>query len=209
MVRTCQGNLLYFWHLAYNQKLSCPLYANAGCFTSASRIREDQEGELDIIRGCSTFQGNYNCYDQNFISWDDESDQQINNKYTTCKETCSGDNCNSEKAVIKSGNSCHVCRVVMDHNGDVIGTGSADCLYLEEVADYDIVDCGEESSCATHMEIAWLPFGQQEILVERKCDVPNAIDNLCTERTTNGWLEKDCWEHCYEGIFFMWMSRTF
>lgn len=89
----------------------------------------------------------------------------------------------------------------MDHNGDVIGTGSADCLYLDEVADYDIVDCGEESSCATHMEIAWLPFGQQEILVERKCDVPNAIDNLCTERTTNGWLEKDCWEHCYEGIF--------
>ena len=190
----------------FNQKLSCPLYANAGCFTSASRIRENQEDELDIIRGCSTFRGNYNCYDQNFISWDDESDEQINNKYTTCKETCSGDNCNSEKALIKSGNSCHVCRVVMDHNGNVIGTGSEDCLYLDQVAEYDIVDCGEESSCATHMEIAWLPFGQQEILVERKCDVPNGSDNLCTERKTNGWLEKDCWEHCYEGIFYFFLT---
>ncbi|CAG5088632.1 Oidioi.mRNA.OKI2018_I69.PAR.g11906.t2.cds [Oikopleura dioica] len=148
--------------------VDCPLYANAGCFTSSSRLREGDESALDIIRGCSTFSQE--------------------------------DNCNSEKAVIKSGNYCHVCRVVIDHNGDVIGTGSTDCLYLDSAVDYDVVDCGEESSCATHMEIAWLPFGQQEVLVERKCDVPNAIDNLCTERVTNGWLEKDCWEHCYDDM---------
>ena len=51
-------------------------------------------------------------------------------------------------------------------------------------------DCGYDSVCATHMEAIWLPMGNQEIIVERKCAKKEGSTNLCKASGSNAWMFK-------------------
>jgi len=74
----------------------CPEYANTGCFTSISRHEENGKQIDDVIRGCSTFLQEYYCS----TSTSRNPSQDYDMEYTTCKEACTGVNCNDGEAVI-------------------------------------------------------------------------------------------------------------
>jgi len=172
----------------------CPQYANTGCFTSISRHDENGVDFDDIIRGCSTFSQEYSC--ATTTNRDLDSGTEI--EYTTCKEACGVEsNCNNEPAVVATENRCYVCSVTVDHQGHMIGAGDISCLDPEGMNSTHIYDCGKESVCETHMEVMWLPMGNQHTIVERRCGYQETAPNLCTGGASNAWMYKDCWDQCY------------
>ena len=50
--------------------------------------------------------------------------------------------------------------------------------------------------CATHMEVTWLPMGNQVTTVERRCAKKEGSSNLCQSTGSKAWQNIDCWQHC-------------
>ena len=174
----------------------CPEYANAGCFTSVSRHEEGGKMIDDTIRGCSTFTQEYDCSTQTQRNLTDNIGEI---EFTTCKEACSTDNCNTQAAVIGSSSQCYVCSVTLDNNLNMVGLGDINCVneFGNGINDTYLWDCGKDSVCNTHMEVMWLPMGNQHTVIERKCGVAGSSgSNMCTSGSSNAWLYKDCWEQC-------------
>jgi len=115
-------------------------------------------------------------------------------EYTTCKEACDERNCNDQPAVI-AGNNCYVCSLTMDQLGNMVGMGDMSCLN-NDINDTYIWDCGKESVCQTHMEVQWLPLGNQHMTFERKCGRAEMPEGECITGSSNAWIYKDCWESC-------------
>ena len=176
----------------------CPEYANTGCFTSIRRHDEAGVESDDIIRGCSTFRQEYSCATQTERNLTDPIGEV---DFTTCKEACTGNNCNNQPAVVGTSDKCYVCSVTLDHQGNMVGMGDSNCVNElgTGINDTYLWDCGKESVCNTHMEVIWLPMGNQQTIIERKCGVATSSgSNMCTSGQSNAWLYKDCWEQCSE-----------
>lgn len=151
-----------------------------GCFTSISR--HDENGKLvdDIIRGCSTFAQEYSCASTTNRNLTDETEVE----FTTCKEACTRENnCNSATAEVATSNRCYVCSVTVDHQLHMVGSGNMGCIDPSTLNDSYIYDCGKGSVCETHMEVMWLPMGNQHTIVERRCGYEETAPNLCTAGT--------------------------
>ena len=73
--------------------------------------------------------------------------------------------------------------------GRQVGLGDPGCLTPAIDAEH-YWDCGYESVCATHMEAVWLPMGNQEIIIERKCAKKEGTPNLCKSGGSNAWMYK-------------------
>ena len=172
----------------------CPSYASAGCFTATSRHTEDGHEVDDTIRGCSTFIQEYQCATNTMRNLTDDTAVE----FTTCKEACDDNNCNNQPAVIATSNQCYVCSVTVDQLGNTVGAGDSNCINgAIPINDTYIWDCGKESVCYTHMEVQWLPLGNQHMTFERRCgQATSAGTNQCMAGQSNAWMYKDCWESC-------------
>jgi len=75
----------------------------------------------------------------------------------------------------------------------MIGAGDINCFNElgQGINDTYLFDCGKESVCNTHMEVVWLPMGNQETIVERKCGSSSSSgSNMCTAGNSNAWTYK-------------------
>ena len=46
------------------------------------------------------------------------------------------------------------------------------------------------------MDVMWLPMGQQQTVIERRCGKIEQSTNQCIMSQSNAWIFKDCWEQC-------------
>ena len=178
--------------------MPCPKYANRGCFTSILRHEEGGETYDDIIRGCSTFNQEYACsgYTEREVNSDGlPTGNDI--EWNSCKESCNGNNCNSEKAEIAGDNRCFVCTAQVNSHGDSIGLGDSYCFNDQLTGEYNeaVVDCGRDEYCVVDLEVDWLPQGDQITTVRRRCAKEEIIPG-CVTSITNGWAAKECYTNC-------------
>ena len=175
----------------------CPKYADVGCFTSILRHEENGVDYDDVLRGCSSFEQEYAC-----SGWTERQLDANGNptgdavEWNSCKETCSGANCNNDKALIAGDNRCYVCTAQVDSHGDTIGLGDEFC-FNSDLADHNesVVECGRNEHCITDIEVDWLPMGEQLTTVRRRCGSEEIVPQ-CVTSITNGWAAKDCFSSC-------------
>ena len=94
--------------------MTCPKYANAGCFVS----NFSNSVTSGLYRGCSPFHfddGQPKCN-----SW--------SNAEENCKQQCSSSYCNRE--VVKNLQKCFICTEEFDHAGNKIDSGPGNCVTL-------------------------------------------------------------------------------
>lgn len=85
--------------------------------------------------------------------------------YQSCKSTCNSNGCNSKTP--QRTNSCHNCEVIVNHLGNVVGTGDINCF--ENPTDDMLVDCGVGGTCRTELAVELSFSGYQVTKVTREC----------------------------------------
>ena len=103
--------------------MECPIYAREGCFSSRLVYDTNGDQESDTYHGCSSFRTRNDQKECFNVEIEDSFNQQGETK-TTCKETCTDDDCNQQITEIIDGpNSLHfcaVCTVRMDHFNNTV-----------------------------------------------------------------------------------------
>lgn len=63
--------------------------------------------------------------------------------------------------------SCYECEVVLDHLGNMVGSGYASCF--DDPSQGKSVDCNETTRCKTEMSVEWYFMGEQLVHMKRGC----------------------------------------
>lgn len=182
-----------------NRPATCPNYANSGCYTTNNVHVTDGETRRSVIRGCSSFEGEFQeCYDQTLP---DENGEDQN--FGVCKEFCTGENCNNKLPASPelggSWPSCLICSVTVDNDNNTVGIGNNDCWDINSdspnAAQY-LKRCPFSSdACITEMMADWLPRGNINYNVKRFCS-SEATPRFCEEGSSSLVQYKDCKSRC-------------
>jgi len=174
-----------------NFMVKCPIYANAACFTAAAWHMEGSIEVEEDYKGCSSFRLENDepvCLDWKF----DEL------SFQSCKNTCNSNGCNSKTP--ERTNSCFKCDVLINHLGNVVGTGDQNCFYspTEDM----MVDCGVQSTCRTELGVELSFSGEQIAKISRKCSPQGVFENeKCSQgefgfSDWTGYKWKVCHDDC-------------
>jgi len=162
----------------------CPMYANSACYIAHSYHTDYTQdpllGELftEDYRGCSPFTDHYgnvgpgrHCEQVDFNGFAHEN----------CKELCFYPRCNF--AYNSQRRQCYQCSVTYDSEGNVVGSGDADCMTTmdPEIDGLKMHQCSSgEHHCVDLMEIDWYGRGQQMVHFQRGCS-SNPGPDECVE----------------------------
>lgn len=180
--------------------LSCPTYANAGCYSASTWHAEDSGDIQEDYKGCSTF---------NFDEPETCSGFELNGAmYNTCKETCSDSSCNNgtHSAI---GLSCYSCDVTFDSQNQTVGYGHPSC-FSNYPQQSDIMQCGPgETYCVVDIETDWHFYGKQTTRVRRGCSSTPAMRQCLSHTSEDSMFEmKDCSTSCEGNLCNQEMDST-
>ncbi|CBY30505.1 unnamed protein product [Oikopleura dioica] len=165
---------------------SCPKYANAACIHAAGRHEVTNGVAQDEHRSCSPFEytNNDECYE--FFSG--------GTSFTTCKNSCTINNCNTDELTLNNDNMCHVCTATMDHTGTLLGVSDPKCF--DKLDDSSLQAC--PGTCQDEMIVDWAPNGNQIAQIRRSCGPANldANNGNCLTGNTQFLKYKDCIKQC-------------
>ena len=182
-------------------KKSCPVYANAACFTGSAIHNANGEELEEVYKGCSTF-----TVDGGIKKYQEEIG---NVEYSLVKESCTTQNCNEVHTrpdpIKEKGLSCYVCQISKDHLGNTIGTADESC-WGDFPGDHLRSRCMEDQICVTELLVDWFAKGNQVASLVRRCgelppdDVPinPIVGGMCLEGATSMISYKDCFSYCYD-----------
>ena len=176
-------------------RVQCPMYANAGCSSSASAHKSygDGSGAPDYMqeeyRACSPFADVNVCYDTQINGLDHES----------CKSTCKTNNCNIFKHQMRQ--QCYTCSSVRGTSGLPLGTGDERCWNEDQIDSKMLADCNyDDQYCGVEVTVQYMGLGNQEASITRGCrkKVVNEQEEYCDENENeiSGFMFKDCVKMC-------------
>ena len=176
----------------------CPVYAKQGCFSSRVVYDTNMDQESDTYHGCSAFRTSFDkkmCFNVNV----EDNFGQASDQKTTCKETCTTDDCNQDVTEIIDGpqseHFCAVCTVRMDHFNNTIGEGDPRC-WGEDIPSQFYTKCEEGLNfCVTDIEVDWAANGDQITTLKRGCAAEPAPTE-CRSGAIQTWQYKDCSTTC-------------